>query len=251
MQSSFTVGLLAGAMSGAVCGSLAVFLLDTGDVGADASVGESAQLRIELERLREDHSDLVQRFSQLEQQPLLSASSDRETAPVALEVEQELFEERVRDALARIDRDHSPRPALLPEVEQAVRVLEEEKEREQQAAREQAIAERIEERLERAAKELTLAPDQINDLRTSMTDYSLKSTEMFTNARESGDFGSVREEVRALRKEAEESLTAIMTPTQYEQYRESELNLLGFGGPDRGRGGGGGGDRGGRDRGGR
>jgi hypothetical protein len=250
MQSSFTIGLIAGAISGAVCGGLTVFLLDSGDVTENEASGAEAGLRLQLSEMRESQAARRSRLDKLETRPLLTAS-ERETAPVARDLVEEQFEERVRSVLAKVQSDKPARPVLLPEVEQAMRMIEQEKEQELQVAREQAMAERIEDRLARASELLTLAPDQVNSLRTTLTQYGTETTDLFTSARDTGDFGSVRDQIRTLRDTAQTSLTLILTATQLEQYENSDLNLLGFGGDSRRGGFGGGGDfgRGGEDRG--
>ncbi len=98
------------------------------------------------------------------------------------------------------------------------------------------------------AEKLGLNPTQVNDLREHTLAIEEKRQAMFAEARELGEFGSMRENMRTLREESNVALQGIFTPSQYQQYTDENLGG-GRGGFDGGgggrRGGGGGGNNGG------
>ena len=126
--------------------------------------------------------------------------------------------------------------------------IREEEERAEAEARRERSLERIEQDLERLTEDLGLVGYQTDGMRNIMTDELDKRTALMTEARESGDFGAMRDGARDIRTEAQGQIEELLGSDLYAEYSESNNNGrgggFGGGGGGGGFGGGGGGGRG-------
>lgn len=109
---------------------------------------------------------------------------------------------------------------------------------EREARRQELQAERIEARVTRLQQELGLNNRQASDLRTALIAADDKREALFTSLRENeGDPRDLRESFRTLRDERDTALRGILTPEQFETFRQGEEGDFGrrgfgeFGGP--------------------
>ena len=167
--------------------------------------------------------------------------------PVALdEVEPALEMAAASDPLAQLGDLSAPVSGEFKQgVEQVMQDVRDAERRERDARRTEAIEVRTEDRLANLVTELGLTPVQTDQMREHMTEYEKKRGTLLQEARDREDFYGMRESMRDLRRESQESLATILDPTQLERFEEIDDS---FRGP-RDRGGRDDGDRGrGRDR---
>jgi len=267
MKSMILIALLAGAAAGGVA-ALVTGTLVQGEAEAASAVSPDDDLATELgqtlRRIEEQNDALQERLRRLETNvAMVRPERQRE---VAIDEEPGLAESEELKELVAALRDPSapPPPNFQENVSRALESIREQEDRDRDERREVAYQERLDDRLADLALELGLTSGQTGDLRDVYVDLSLRQREMMDAAREIGDWGSAREQMRELRDEMDQSLARVLSPSQLEQYNETSGRGRGWGGPgggflppstsDRGgddRGGRGGSDRGGNDRGGR
>jgi len=116
--------------------------------------------------------------------------------------------------------------------------IREEEERERERLREEAWESGLEARLAELTTELGLAPYQVDEMRVVFTSERTRRDELFTRARESGEWWSVRDSMRELRGETMDELANVLSADQLEKYQESGGGFgRGPGGPGGGPGG--------------
>ncbi len=202
----------------------------------DPRVGE---LAAELARLRDENASLSERLAYLESRPA------RVEAPrAAAEETAESVDAETKKLVAAMT---APGAEVPPELEDTVRralsSIRDQEAQERQREAEEAAAERVDERMEELREQLGLTGYQTDQMRTAMLDFNMTRTQIFQQARDSGDWGSMRETMRDAFSGYRENLEQILTPIQLEQYEDMDR----FRGGPPGRGDDGGGRRGGGD----
>ena len=243
---------LVGASSAAITGALLTPSAESEqrELVAKADL-EGSDLAQEVQSLREQNTDLMQRIVDLEMQASLASNTSERREPARLETDEELEAMKADMAalLATMNGKSDNIPAnFTATVSTALNDIREQEEAEREQRREERRVERNEQRIQQVAEKLGLNPTQVNDLRDHVNLFDEKRSALFAEARELGDWGSMREAGRALRDEAEAGIQNILSPAQYQQYEDENLSRTlsgrggggggGFGG---GRGGGGGG----------
>jgi uncharacterized membrane protein YgcG len=126
-------------------------------------------------------------------------------------------------------------------------------ERERVQRRDEAEAERLDERLVELTERLGLYGNQVRSMRTILTDERVARNEAVTKAREAGDWGSMRTAMREVREVSNAAITQVLSAdqmTMYTEYQTSQSSGWRFGGSSGRSSRGGGGDSGGGDSGG-
>lgn len=238
MKSMILAAVLAGAIAGGGSALIAGAVLSGSEASkepAAVSPGDdlTAGLADELRQIREQNQALADQMRELEMR--LAAVRNEGPRQVATEPEPNATDAEELQELVAVLRDpSSPPPANFTEsVGRALEQIREEEDRERDERRQEAFQERLDERLADLALELGLTQDQTNDLRDLYVDMSVRQREMMEAARELDDWGSMRDQMRGLRDEMQESLAKVMSPNQLERYEE-----LGGSGRSRGFGGG-------------
>ena len=204
---------------------------------SNEAVHEIAAITDRMEQLLEGQEVLADRLSRLEARPM--ASSNPRRAPVAPPETPAMPAELERLA-ASLSDETAPLPAnFTARVGEAMEEVRELERQEEAARREERNEERMERRLVELQESLGLSNGQVLSLGNVLRDDRTARTELFTEIRESGDWGSMREASQALREDRNAALAGVLTPSQLEQYKETEESN------DRGWGGGRGGGRGG------
>ena len=243
MSSTILPTILIAAVAGGAAATMTSLVLKpekTEEVAAISPTSDSSELALEIEGLRKSNAALLERLDALEMSAALAGETRTpalEPASVDIDLEQEL---RALMASMKVSSDGGVSRDFQNSVSAALESIRAEEEAERDAKREERRQERTEERLSELAEKLGLNPTQVDSLRTHYSELEAKRTEMFALARELDDWGSMREDMRALRDEAETGLQNIFSPAQFQQYQDENLGG-GFGGFRGGRGGGGGG----------
>jgi len=243
MKHTITIAIAAGTVAGFLAGSLSPLIFGPVETKAPAlalvpssrPAPETVQPSPSPERLdalRSQIDVLELRLAVLE----AGASDRREPAeegpgdPLA-----EAAEERALSELASaLQKPGSQLPDTLKlGVEQAVQDIREAERLERDAQRAEALIDRTETQLASLVTALDLTPVQTDAMRDYITTYEEKRTQLREDARDSGDFNSIRESMRTLRDESRTSLALILDPTQLELYRETEDDRRGGGRGDR------------------
>ncbi len=238
--------LLFAALAAGVVGSVI-----GGSFGATASSESSSdegrqitQMTDRMERLLDGQEMLADRIARLEARPLAASTPRR--APVALPAAPAMPAELERLA-ASLSDESAPLPSnFTARVGEAMEEVRELERQEEAARREERFEDRMERRLAELQESLGLSTGQVLSLGNVLRDDRTARTELFTEIRESGDWGSIREASQALREDRDAALAGVLTPSQLEQYQEEESDDRGWGGWGGGGRGGGGGGRGGR-----
>lgn len=239
---------LVGASSAAITGALLTPEQDSQpELLAKADLADP-NLSSEIENLRQKNDELTNRIVELEMQASLAGSSTERREPATVDTDQE-FESMKADLaalLATMNGKSDNIPAnFTATVSTALDQIREQEEAEREKRREERRIERTEQRIQDVAEKLGLNPTQVNDLRDHLNLFEEKRNALFAEARELGDWGSMREAGRALRDEAEAGLQNIFSPAQFQQYEDENLSRTLSGRGDWGRGGRGGGGGGG------
>jgi hypothetical protein len=248
MKEHLLAGIVAGALAGAVAGLAASsFFAPARETASDpakislspggsADIGGTSEIRAELETLRAKNVDLSQRLAELEdlrwelEQTRVPAREN--PSDVAIDVE---TVDQLRRLTAALEDPGTPLPEnLLAGVSSALQTIREEEDRERDEQRRAAEAERFDERIVDLTDRLGLTLVQTDQMRGHMETMSDRRSELMREARDSGDFGSIRQQMRGLRDEANAGLGEILTPAQFDDYREIEREE---GNPFGGRGG--------------
>lgn len=247
MNASLFAACMASALVSGIGAGIAVVSLHPDDTTGDdiAALNPSSDpgaLHEELQGLRADMASMGERITSLEMKPV--AGIARESAsPEALSRDED-FEADLRKLVASMGNPEALPPAgFVDSVSMALETIREREQAAEDAQRAEREAQRLEERLDEMQEKLGLDPNQKNGMRKIMQDESALRSELFLNARESGDFGKIREDMRTLRDQTKTSLSTLLSPDQMEQYESMNdgRGNRGFGGFT-----GGGGGRGGR-----
>lgn len=232
---SLVTGIVSGAVAGGLAAAVTVVLLASDEAppptARAATPAGDAQLAARVAALEKERDDLRMRLGALEQRPAVAAAPRETVAPIEGDELAALQDEL--HALAGALRDPGSGdlpPGFVEGVGQALDAIRAQEDREREERRQEVLEERIDERLAELAQELGLTRVQTGELRTAYLDLDAKRTELFRNARDTGDFGSVRDGFRDLRRDTDAALERILTPLQLEQYRELEDDRRGFGG---------------------
>jgi hypothetical protein len=176
------------------------------------SSDEVAALRDELAALEIESHELRQRLAELEDRADLSS---RSTVPPATDA-------LTSQVASQLSSDGSAPAALKTEVALALEQLRADERAEAARAREQRELQRIEERLTDLRTRLNLSPAQENDLRALLLAERAAEAE-YDRQRDSGaSRDSLREVREQQRKDHVAKLTTILSPEQYESYRQRD-----------------------------
>lgn len=245
MKQPLLGGIVAGALAGALTGFAAASLF--APVPDDAPVpaviaprtGDAGELRGELDALRSKNFELSQRIAELEdlgQELAQTRVPARDASEVTVDVE---TVDQLRRLTAALEDPGTPLPeSLVAGVSTALQHIREDEERAREEVRRAAQADRLDERIAALTERLGLTLVQADQMRTHLESMSDWRNELMREARDSGDFGSIRDQMRGLRDEAEAALGQILTPAQLEDFRAIEREegnpFGGRGGPRRG-----------------
>ncbi|MEM8709871.1 MAG: hypothetical protein AAGG01_02880 [Planctomycetota bacterium] len=263
MTNPLPLVLLASAIAGGVGAVATTVLTPQNDASAATQqiVGHDEDVLAQLERMEQSYNVLLDRIETLEAGSELVPVGAPPTRVSAVAPESELKEAVKAEILAELSE--GPAAVATPSLQRAVETVLERREEQQKLEREQKRAaeqeKRLEDRLAKLQTDLGLDQNQVDSMRTIYQDQDVKRDELRDEMRAMRDAGGSREEARAmwidLRDATNEAIQGVLSPTQYEQYQESNNNDRGFGrGGDRGgnnRGGGGNNSGGGNNGGGR
>ena len=213
-----------------------------------AALAPDSDLNENVARLLDQQAEIMSRLDKLEvDNAMASAGSVR--VPAA-DGKSEVDLAALIDArLAELSGSASTGALVTPEFRNMVDTVMEMREEEERLAAEQRRAERetqqLENRLTRMQTDLGLDANQVDGMRRVLTDANERRDQLGQEMRAAREAGVQmdREEMRATwsayTEETNLAVQNVLTPTQYEQYQESNQNTFG-----RGRGFGGGGDTG-------
>jgi hypothetical protein len=222
------VVILAGALSGAVAGVLAGTLLRPAQSAPRVVAEEGLQvaaLERRLDALGQANRDLAERLRMLEDRPVI-APPVREVV-VAAPAPEEVEREQEREALAAVrDPGGAPPENFRQSVDDALRSLREQEQREREAQRRERYEQRLDEQLAELSLELGLTQYQSGELRKVMLDINGRRDAIVNAARDQGDWVSVRDQMRELRTQTETALGQVLNPNQYEQFMSGTGNAL-------------------------
>ena len=247
MKVSLPLALAAGAVGGVTTAGITVVSLypdSATEAAALDPLAGGSDLAEEVRGLRAQNARLAERLDLLEQ-PLVALSRGERAEVRSPEDVQ--FEADLRE-LVTAQREGRPIPNLQTSVRAAVETIRAEDEQERQERRRLQQEQRLDENIARLTQKLGLDGYQATQLRGVLTNEALKRDEMMAAVRESGDFrGGMRQAWGTLREETQTALAQFLTPSQIEQYNESQprMGRRGFGGGNT-RGGQGGNQRGDR-----
>ncbi len=222
---------------------------NTANAESEAVQSDSAEVLAKLDSMQQSYDELLGRIDALEDNAeMVPISTPARVSAVATEA---LTEEDVREILKEMDSASvaAVTPNFQRAVESAIEMRDERRRAEREVERAEAAEKRMEDRLAKLQTELGLDQNQVNSMRTVYQDQEIKRDELRTEMREMRENGTgsredMRDMWRGLTDSTNESIQGILTPSQYETYKESDsANDRGFG---RGGGGGGGNDGGGR-----
>jgi len=200
----------------------------------------SPGLTAEFAALRQQNMELADRIVDLEMQAsMASTETRREPAEAAVDPEMEKMKAELASLLASMKGASGDVPAsFTATVSSALADIREQEEADRDVKRTERRAERTETRLTEIAEKLGLDSTQVNDLRDHTIAFDAKRQTAFREARELGDFGSIRETMSTLRDENNAALQSIFSPSQYRGGNSSNnSNNDGGGSSRRGRGG--------------
>ena len=185
-------------------------------------------LEDELADLRTENRMLAQRVELLEQRPVAAA---REAVPAGPDPDVAQLQDQMRTLVAAFSGGDELPPNVASTFRGLVDTIEEEKQEEREQRWAEAREQEMNARIERLTNELGLDDYQSNELRVILEDERAKREQLFADARENGTWTNLREEMRTVRDEVNESLELLFTPDQLELYNETERRRFGgFGG---------------------
>lgn len=231
------VGLLAG--GGAAAAVTTALAPDPAPVVAEA-IGDDSDLLERLDALASQNRDLTERLARLEADATMAMPSTTRSAPSSAE-DLAALQAELQAALEEIKSPAGLPPQKFEEmVAAATENIDARKREERQAERAAREAEQLETRLAELATELGLDQGQVGRMRETLTEQNAKRSALFEEMR-NGDFAGgregIREGMRALRDETNTALQTFLTPSQFDQYSESNGGGGRFGGGGgRGRG---------------
>lgn len=243
MSRSFVQLGLVPVLAAALASAGTAFLMSMSAEGLPPERAESLALeplRLELTRIEQDNMLLRRRLEDLENlawtQP--AVHDERADAPRPLVDENLLALQQKVDALTMALQDASVSSGdgpFVDSVEAAMQILREREEKQRDAERAQLVAERIDERIAELTAELGLDNWQQTQMRTLYNEASAERGKVFETARSSGDFGGMRDAMRAVDAATDSQLAGILSPGQLTSFQELGGMDLGFGFPGGGR----------------
>ena len=208
-----------------------------------AADGAGLDVAHELDQLRLENSGLRMKLDELERRlgDSLAARVPLESAP--LEAASTSSDSPELAALLAGDVT----PDFIARVDQAMATIKAREEAEREVKRKELQAQRIEQRITELQTKLGLNSRQASDLRTVLIDEDDRREKLFASVRDSQEPRDMREGFRAIRDETYAALERVLTPEQFEGYKQSEEREWGRGPGGGGRGGPPGGFSGGGD----
>lgn len=180
---------------------------------------ENSGLRLKLDELERRLSDSLTARVPLESAPLESASAASDSPELA----------------ALLAGDVTP--DFVARVDQAMATIKAREDAEREVKRKELQAQRIEQRIADLQTKLGLNSRQASDLRTVLIDEDDRREKLFASVRDSQEPRDMREGFRTIRDETYAALERVLTPEQFEGYKQSEEREWGRGPGGGGRGG--------------
>lgn len=256
MSQSLLPGALAGAVAGGLCFGILSLIsaspaVEPGPGLAAVAPGPAAaELDVDeqLTALRAENQMLSGRLGELEAR--MSAGGSLAAQRQVLGDESAVLAPEEVAVLKQLagsmpDQTGTVPAGLYGSVAQVVSDLEDQEREERDARRREAELERFDERMTEMRAELGLDDGQADAMRGHYMQRMDSREQILNEARETGDFFSIRDSMRESQDLYDAALEGVMSPAQFASYQE-QFSDRGFGG---GPGGGfGGGGRGGRGR---
>lgn len=245
MSNSVPIMVLGSLLAGGAGAVGATILLSPNPGPIAKSAVPNVTLQDTVAKLSDRIETLADRLDGLERSDDLApvASPGR----VAATLDRAEIEGVVRDMLGSVEgAPAAATPSLEAAVANVIEMREERERQERDQRRAEAEEKRLEDRLAKLQSDLGLDQTQLDSMRGIFQEQSRKADEMrqsMREARDTGlDMGSMREMWTDLRDSTNESIKGVLSPSQYEQYEESNANQRwgGRGGNTGGRGGRGG-----------
>jgi len=193
-----------------------------------ASDGSALDVAHELDQLRLENSGLRLKLDELERRlsDSLSARMPLESVPLAAGAAGDSPE-----LAALLAGDVTP--DFVARVDQAMATIKAREDAEREVKRKELQAQRIEQRITDLQTKLGLNSRQASDLRTVLIDEDDRREKLFASMRDSQEPRDMREGFRTIRDETYAALERVLTPEQFEGYKQSEEREWGRG-PGRG-----------------
>ncbi len=244
MKNALLLSILAGGTAG-LFGSAALWMLSsepsTDSAGAALASAPSTgsldpvrTLREELDRLVAENEMLSERLRRLEDRPVPTVST-RE--PVEAEPDPALvrLEDQMMQLLAAMSEPDAGIPSGLAEgFRDVYEDIQEEERAERDLRRQDAREMEMSARMDRYVAELGLDDFQTNEMRVILTNQEERRRTLFDEARETGGWMTMREDMRTIRDETEGELANVLSVDQLERYEEMDRGFGFGGGPRRG-----------------
>jgi len=234
----------------AAVGTATLMAPETAAEASDSSPSAQAidSLRHEVQRLADEQSQMTSKLQTLElRMTAANTSGNGEVQPLAgTAPELAELQQQVAQLNARVGGGDTGEPMVIETVSAALEQIRDQEDADRRKARDEARAERTEERLAELTEELGLDSYQQGKMSGVMTTYGESRDSIMESARESGDFGGLRDSFEALHGQISENLAGFLTPSQIEMLDGMGGTRSLGGGGGRGGGPGGFGGRGGR-----
>lgn len=202
------LALLVGAVAaGAGFGALSHFTRDAADVSEDA-VSPEFDLAAELQSLRDQNAELLQRVRALE--------SPLETPRIAADTSFEEFKAEIRELVANSASSTPVQPVLITDVEDALTAIRREEKQTAFAQKSESRQQLQEQRLTKMTEMLGLSSVQIDDVRRLNEERGARNTEMKRVWEETRDPAAAGEMKRTNATLYREGLETVLTPSQLE-----------------------------------
>ncbi|KAA3611494.1 MAG: hypothetical protein DWQ01_05225 [Planctomycetota bacterium] len=229
--------LLAGLFAGALGGMLGTMISTPTEGATSEEVSLDAESLRSLKALESQLMELSGRVESLEDRPMAALARREIANNESVDGLPAELEELARALQAQGGENQMPE-AFQAQVKKTLEDIREQEDQEREQRREEARVQRREDFLSRVQEELWLDDEQVNRMRELMALNDQKRQQMFEDARESGDWQTVRDQFQDWREESMNQLSSILTPTQYEDYTSKYGNSIGGGRGSFGRSGG-------------
>jgi len=246
MNANLAIVLLASVPAAAVGAGVATLTtreapLDSQAVAPLGGEGDLVALRQEFLSLRDENNALRMRLTAVEERAAAAAALREAVIADVTDADGATQGSAEAAAPGALAAGELP-PRFRDSVATALEDIRAEEERDRDDRRREAVEQRLEDRLDELAIELQLEPYQTDQLRGVISTDTVRRGEIMTEARESGDWGSLRDAFSESREETRLAVAEILTSEQMEKYEAmgNDRGFRGFGG------GGNGGDGGGR-----
>ena len=233
------VQLIVCVVAALAAGVLGAVVVSPGDAPASGASADVVELRAQLEDLSRANEELMNRLETLEGRPPVVAMPTDAVADAAPMRE-------VEATPASAPRESGVSAASFQaQVNEALKAIRAQEERERDEEREKRRQERFDEALQKMAEALNLNAYQTGELRAAIERQSERMETARDAMRDSGDWDGMRTAMGEIRDQLTQELGNFMTQEQVDKFGENSRSLMrGIGGFDRGgRGGGGGGGR--------